>query len=59
MGAYAASGPAFNAALGALAHFKVAGTAASKLAHNPGSFQMHFLDALAAAQPDDLAKAIL
>ena len=59
MGAYAASGPAFAAALGALAHFKVAGTAASKLAHGPGSFQMHFLDALAATQPDDLAKAIL
>ena len=59
MGAYAASGPAFDATLGALAHFKVAGTVASKLAHGPGSFQMQFLDALAIIQPDDLAKAIL
>jgi len=58
MGAYAASGPAFDAALGALAHFKVAGTAASKLAHGPGSFQMHFLDALDATQPEDLVKVI-
>lgn len=58
MGAYVATGPAFNAALAALAHFKVAGTAAAKLAHGPGSFQMHFLDALAAAQPADLAKVI-
>jgi hydroxyethylthiazole kinase len=59
MGAYAASGPPFDAALGALAHFKVAGIAASKLAHGPGSFQIHFQDALAATRPDDLAKAIL
>ncbi|MCY4471367.1 MAG: hydroxyethylthiazole kinase [Kistimonas sp.] len=58
MGAYGATGPAFDAALAALAHFKVAGTAAAKLAHGPGSFQMHFLDALAAAQPADLAKVI-
>ncbi|WP_342069765.1 hydroxyethylthiazole kinase [Yoonia algicola] len=58
MGAYVATGPAFDAALSALAHFKVAGTAAAKLAQGPGSFQMHFLDALAAAQPADLAKAI-
>lgn len=58
MGAYAATGPAFDAALAALAHFKVAGTAASKLANGPGSFQMHFLDALANTQPKDLAQAI-
>ena len=58
MGAYAATGPAFDAALAALAHFKVAGKAAAKLAKGPGSFQMHFLDALAAAQPADLAKVI-
>ncbi len=58
MGAYAATGPAFDAALCALAHFKVAGTAAAKLAQGPGSFQMYFLDALAAAQPADLAKVI-
>ena len=59
MGAYAATGPAFDAALAALAHFKVAGTAAAKLAQGPGSFQMHFLDALANTQPTDLGKVIV
>ena len=59
MGAYAASGPAFYAALGALAHFKVAGLAAARLAKGPGSFQVHFLDALAATQPADLAQAVV
>ena len=58
MGAYVATGPAFDAALAALAHFKVAGTAAAKLAHGPGSFQMHFLDALANTRPVDLSQAI-
>jgi hydroxyethylthiazole kinase len=58
MGAYAACGPAFDAALAALAHFKVAGSAAAKLAKGPGSFQMHFLDALAATAPADLTKVI-
>lgn len=59
MGAYAATGPAFDAALAGLAHFKVAGSAAAKQAKGPGSFQMHFLDALAAAQPEDFAKVIM
>ena len=58
MGAYGATGPAFDAALAGLAHFKAAGTAAAKLAKGPGSFQMHFLDALAATQPDDFAQVI-
>lgn len=58
MGAYGATGPAFDAALAGLAHFKAAGTAAAKLAKGPGSFQMHFLDALAATQPGDLAQVI-
>jgi hydroxyethylthiazole kinase len=58
MGAYGATGPAFDAALAGLAHFKVAGTAAAKLAKGPGSFQMHLLDALAATQPDDFAQVI-
>lgn len=58
MGAYAAIGPAFDAALAALAHFKDAGSVAAKLAAGPGSFQMHFLDALAATQPADLAKTV-
>lgn len=56
MAAYAAVGPAFDAGLAALTHFKVAGTAAEKLANGPGSFQMYFLDALATTQPADLAK---
>ena len=59
MGAYAASGPAFEAALATLAHFKVAGSAAAKHARGPGSFQMHFLDALGAAQPADLGQVIM
>lgn len=58
MGAYAATGPAFDAALAGLAHFKVAGTAAAKQANGPGSFQMYFLDALAATQPSDFASVI-
>ncbi len=58
MGAYAACGPAFDAALATLAHFKVAGTKAAGLAQGPGSFQMHFLDALAATQPRDLTTVI-
>jgi hydroxyethylthiazole kinase len=58
MGGYAAVGPAFDAALAGLAHFKVAGTAAAKIAAGPGSFQMHFLDALAATQPQDFAQVI-
>lgn len=58
MGAYVATGPAFDAALAALAHFKVAGTAAEKRAQGPGSFQMHFLDAIANTQPADLAQVI-
>ncbi|WP_299373883.1 hydroxyethylthiazole kinase [uncultured Tateyamaria sp.] len=58
MGAYAASGPAFEAALASLAHFKVAGNAAAKWATGPGSFQMNFLDALSATQPGDLASVI-
>ncbi|MDU9004510.1 hydroxyethylthiazole kinase [Sedimentitalea todarodis] len=58
MGAYAATGPAFDAALATLAHFKVAGSAAAKLAKGPGSFKMHFLDALAATQAADLEQVI-
>jgi hydroxyethylthiazole kinase len=58
MGAYAATGPAFDAALATLAHFKVAGAVAAKQANGPASFQMHFLDALAATQPADLAQVI-
>ncbi|MFK7764153.1 MAG: hydroxyethylthiazole kinase [Roseobacter sp.] len=58
MGAYAASGPAFEAALATLAHFKVAGEKAAHQASGPGSFQVHFLDALVATQPEDLAGVI-
>lgn len=59
MGGYAAVGPAFDAAVGALAHFNVAGSAAAGRADGPGSFQMHFLDALAATKPGDLEKAVV
>ncbi|WP_299741489.1 hydroxyethylthiazole kinase [uncultured Tateyamaria sp.] len=58
MGAYAAAGPAYHAAVGALSHFKVAGSQAASKAQGPGSFQAHFLDALAATQPADLAGAV-
>jgi len=58
MGAYAAVGPAFDAALAALAHFKLAGTRAAARAEGPGSFQVHFLDALAAVQPGELYAAV-
>lgn len=59
MGAYAAVGPAFDAALSALAHFKSAGTIASQKADGPGSFQVHFLDALASVQSADLTSAVI
>lgn len=59
MGAYAGVGPAFDAAVSAMAHFKVAGTSAAEKATGPGSFQMHFLDALAATQSSDLEAAIV
>ncbi|MEP1614120.1 MAG: hydroxyethylthiazole kinase [Roseobacter sp.] len=58
MGAYAACGPAFQAALATLAHFKVAGSKAAKLSSGPGSFSAHFLDALHATQPAELTEAI-
>lgn len=58
MGAYAASGPAFEAALATTAHFKVAGANAAQKAKGPGSFQMHFLDELHATQPADLIDVI-
>ncbi len=58
MGAYAAVGSPFDAALGALAHFKVAGTTAAATAKGPGSFQVHFIDALAATQPGQFADVI-
>ena len=58
MGAYAAVGPAFEAALSALAHFKVSGTSAAREAKGPGSFQVGFLDALAATQAGELQNVI-
>lgn len=59
LGAYAAIGPVFDAALATLAPFRMAGTAATNLAHGPGDFQMHLVDALAAKQPANLAKSIV
>ncbi|WP_220150238.1 hydroxyethylthiazole kinase [Loktanella sp. D2R18] len=58
MGAYAGCGPAFDAALATLAHFKVAGTKAAARADGPGSFQPHFLDALYTTQAHELADVI-
>ena len=59
MGGYAAVGAPFDAAVAALAHFNVAGQAAASRADGPGSFQVHFLDALAATKPEDLSQAIV
>lgn len=56
MGAYAAVGPAFDAAQATLAHFNVAGAWAEQAAKGPGSFQVQFLDALARVEPQDLAR---
>lgn len=56
-GAYAAvAGDPFDAAVGALAHFAVAGTRAHKDASGPGSFAVLFLDALHAVGPDELSR---
>ena len=54
MGAYAAVLPALDAAVAALAHFAEAGLQAGQTARGPGSFQVAFLDALAAADETSL-----
>lgn len=55
-GAYAAvSQDPFDAAVGALAHFAVAGSRAHESATGPGSFEPRFLDALNTLTPQDLA----
>ena len=54
-GAYAAvAEDAFDAAIGALAHFAVAGRRAHPGAEGPGSFAPRFLDALHAVTPEAL-----
>ncbi|SKA26525.1 hydroxyethylthiazole kinase [Consotaella salsifontis] len=54
-GAYAAvTGDPFDAAVGALAHFAVAGSLAHEGSTGPGSFAPRFLDALHAATPERL-----
>ncbi|MBB4303685.1 hydroxyethylthiazole kinase [Rhodobium orientis] len=60
-GAYAAvAGDPFDAAVGALAHFAVAGTRAHGKAEGAGTFGPHFLDALQAVSPEILdAEAII
>lgn len=58
MGAYAAIGPAFEAAVHGMAHFKCAGTLAADKAQGPGSFAVHLLDALATVQPGDLQSVV-
>lgn len=54
MGGYAAVAPPFEAALAALVHFAEAGARAEAQASGPGSFAVHFLDALAAVHPEDM-----
>ncbi|MEO1313602.1 MAG: hydroxyethylthiazole kinase [Pseudomonadota bacterium] len=54
MGGYAAVCPPFEAATASLAHFSAAAARAEPLAQGPGSFMVHFLDALAAVTPADL-----
>ncbi len=56
-GAYAAVTSPLDAAVAALTHFAAAGEAAGKLAQGPGTFSVHFLDALHAVQPGDLDEA--
>ena len=59
-GAYAAvAKDGFDAAVGALAHFAVAGTQAHEGAAGPGSFAPRFIDALAAVTPEALARAVI
>ena len=60
-GAYAAVvEDAFDAAVGALAHFAIAGTRAHSQATGPGSFGPGFLDALNAVTPEVLkAEAVI
>jgi len=45
---------AFEATVAALTHYAVAGSRAHQRADGPGSFQVHFLDALAAVTPEAL-----
>jgi hydroxyethylthiazole kinase len=47
---------AFEATVAALAHYGVAGSSAHERAEGPGSFQVHFLDALAAVTPQALTR---
>jgi hydroxyethylthiazole kinase len=54
-GAYAAvAGDPFDATVGALAHFAVAGARAHERAEGPGSFAPRFLDAIHAVTPEAL-----
>lgn len=58
VGAFAGShrNDVFAATTTALAFYAVAGSRAHKKAEGPGSFQAHFLDALAAVTPEDLKR---
>ncbi|QFT61136.1 Hydroxyethylthiazole kinase (plasmid) [Sulfitobacter sp. THAF37] len=59
-GAYAAvAEDPFDGAVGALAHFAVAGTQAHAGAAGPGSFAPRFLDALTAVTPEALADVVI
>jgi hydroxyethylthiazole kinase len=56
VGAFAAAAPdtPFDASVGALATFAVAGSTAAEDARGPGSFVVHFLDALHALDANTL-----
>ncbi|MBL8470644.1 MAG: hydroxyethylthiazole kinase [Rhodocyclaceae bacterium] len=52
----AVSDSPFDAAVEAMATVGIAGELAAEIAHGPGSFQMHFLDALARLEDSDIAR---
>jgi hydroxyethylthiazole kinase len=58
VGAFAATGPAFEATIAALAFYGAAGEVAARSAHGPGSFQPAFLDALHAMTGPELDDAV-
>ena len=53
---YAAVTDPFTAALTATSIYNLAGSRAEKKAAGPGSFQMHFLDELYLASPEEVAE---
>lgn len=54
VGAFVATGPAYEFTVEALAYYGLAGEIAARHAQGPGGFAVAFLDALAALTPEDL-----